>query len=292
MNVELTRRSSQLVDTGWLFERLGDSDIRIVDIRGEIKSASEPPPWYVAHEDAYKEAHIPGAVFVDWVEDIVDPEADIKVSLPRPHMFASLMSQLGIDNLHHVVIYDDCGGKLAARLWWLFKYFGHREVSLLNGGWSKWISEHKRSSTTPPNHSPTTYNLNVSSHLRAMLPEVESSLGAEGVCLMDCRGQALFDGEVTRGSRKGHIPGAINIPASSLVEGPHGTWKSEDDLLQIFEDAGITDDKRVITYCNAGVSASAGFFALTLLGYTNIANFDGSWYEWERDEQRPAEVTS
>jgi thiosulfate/3-mercaptopyruvate sulfurtransferase len=105
--------------------------------------------------------------------------------------------------------------------------------------------------------------------------------------IVDCRGPRDFRGEVGRGERKGRIPGAVNVPIAQLWEGPHKTWKDEARLRALYEGAGVTTGQRVITYCNAGVSASVGLLALKLLGHPNAANYAGSWYDWERDPDNP-----
>src|SRR5215470_11973264 len=132
-----------LVDTAWLADHLGAARLAVVDIRGSIKPPSAPKPHYVAKHDAYREAHIPGAVFVDWTEDIIEPTAPVHMTLAGPERFKALMERLGVGDEANVVVYDDTGG-LAPRLWWALNYYGHPQVRILDGGWNKWMAEGQR----------------------------------------------------------------------------------------------------------------------------------------------------
>jgi len=279
-----------LVETDWLAGRLDDPGIRVVDIRGIIKPASAPKPHYVACHEEYARGHIPGAVFVDWLVDIVQPDAPVRMTVASPERFAVLMGRLRIGDRHRVIAYDDDGGHTASRLWWALNYYGHHAVSLLNGGYPKWRAEGRPVTAEVPSHPAAPFTPRVQPAWRAMMGEVRRALHDSGTVLVDCRGPALFKGEETRGERKGRLPGAVNVPITALVEGPHKTFRSPEEIRRLFEAAGATRDKRVVTYCNAGVSASVGLFALHLAGHPNAANYAGSWYEWERDPANPAET--
>jgi thiosulfate/3-mercaptopyruvate sulfurtransferase len=206
-----------------------------------------------------------------------------------PQRFASLMGRLGIGDEHLVIAYDDDGNHIAARLWWLLNYYGHPAARLLDGGYPKWVAEGRPVTAEMPRHGAATFTPRVRPEWRVAATEVRRVIGDPRVRLVDNRGPRDFRGEVGRGERMGRIPGAVNIPISSFWEGPHKTWKPEAALRAIHEAAGVTPDKRVITYCNAGVSASVGLLALKLLGYPSAANYAGSWYDWERDPDNPAE---
>ena len=285
-----TARTRLLAETEWLAERLADPSLRIVDIRGIIRPPDAPHPHYEGNRAAYIEAHIPGAVFVDWTADITEPGAPVKMTLAGPERFAALMSRLGIGDQHTVVVYEDGVGQIAARLWWALNYYGHSAVKVLNGGFRKWIAEGRPVTGEIPHCPPATFTPRVQPGWRVSSAEVRSAIGDPRVMLVDLRTPAEFRGEIGRGNRKGRIPGACNVPASSLVGGDHKTLNSDDELRRAFEAAGIGFDKRAVTYCNAGVSASLGLLALKLIGHPAAANFAGSWYEWERDPQNPTEA--
>ncbi len=285
-----SRREEFLVDTEWLASRLDDPSVRIVDVRGVIRPVEAPKPWYLESREQYGEAHIPGAVYVGWLTDIVDPDAPVKMTVASPERFAALMGRLGIGDRHLVIGYDDDGNHIAARLWWILNYYGHPDVRLLDGGLPKWLAEGRPVTADAPRHRPATFTPALRPEWRVDAAEVRRAIRNQTMRIVDCRGPRDFRGEVGRGERKGRIAGATNVPVFRLWDGPYKTWKTEAELRAIHEAAGVTPDKRVITYCNAGVSASTGLLALKLLGYASAANYAGSWYDWERDPDNPIDV--
>jgi len=285
-----TPRARLLVETDWLAKNLDNPSIRIVDIRGIIRPADAPHPHYEGNRSAYLDAHISGAVFVDWVGDITQPDAPVKMTVAGPERIAALMGRLGIGDEHTVVIYEDGGGQLAARLWWVLNYYGHPAATLLNGGFHKWVAEGRPVTTELPRFPPATFTPRIQPDWRVGGAEVRAAIGDPRVAIVDLRSPREHRGEIGRGERKGRIPGARNAPASTLVSGEFKTFKSEAELRRGFEAAGIGPDKRIITHCNAGVSASLGLFALKLIGHPAATNFAGSWYEWEHDPQNPTET--
>lgn len=285
-----SRREEFLVETEWLAQHLADPAIRVVDIRGVIRPPTAPKPWYEESRGLYVESHIPGAVFIGWLTDIVEPNAPVRMTPASPERFAALMRGLGIGDEHLVIAYDDEGNHLASRLWWLLNYYGHPGVRLLDGGYLKWQAEGRRVTAELPRHAPASFTPALRPEWRVTANEVRRAIGKPETRLVDCRGPADFRGEVGRGEKKGRIPSAVNVPINRLWEGPHKTWKSEAELRAMYQAAGVTPDKRVITYCNAGVSASVGLLALKLLNYPVAANYAGSWYDWERDPSNPTEV--
>ena len=283
-------RTRLLVESGWLAEHLGDPSLRIVDIRGIIRPPDAPRPHYEGNRKAYLEGHIPGAVFVDWAQDIVQPGAPVKMTLADPDRFAALMGRLGVGDQHTVIIYEDGGGQIAARLWWVLNYYGHPAAKLLHGGFNKWRAEGRPVTPELPAHAPATFTPRIQPGWRVDPPEVRAAIGDPRSVIVDLRSPREYRGEIGRGDRKGRIPSAHNLPAGSVVGGEYKLFLPDAELRSAFEGAGITRDKQVITYCNAGVSASLGLFALKLIGHAAAANFAGSWYEWERDPQNPIET--
>lgn len=282
-------RETILVETDWLADRLTDPAIRIVDIRGTIRPPDAPKPWYAASREAYREAHVPGAVFVDWLEEIVDGGAPVPMAVATPEQLKTLMEGLGIGDEHLVVVYDD-SAHIAPRLWWVLNYYGHDAVRVLNGGWTKWVAEGRPVTAEVPKPPISTFTPYIRPEWRVGSREVRAALGDPAVCLVDCRSPKEFRGELGRGERKGRIPGAVNVPIAAALEGPHKTWKSGAEIRRLYKAAGVRREHQIITYCNAGVSASVGLLALRLAGYPKAANFAGSWYEWERDPANPTET--
>ena len=168
-------RVSLLVETPWLAENLDDPGLAVVDIRGSIKPPTAPAPHYSAKRDAYLEAHIPGAVFVDWTEDIVEPTASVHMTLAGPARFKALMERLGIGDEADVLVYDD-SGSLAPRLWWALNYYGHDRVRLLDGGFHKWVVEGRRVTAAVPSLRPAVFTPRVKAGWRADTASVKAAM--------------------------------------------------------------------------------------------------------------------
>ena len=289
MIIKRVSRDAFLVETDWLVEHLDDPLVRIVDVRGIIKPPDAPRPWYLAQHEAYRQSHVPGAGFVDWTEDVVEAAAPVQMTLAGPERFKACMERLGIGDGHLVVVYDDTGA-IAPRLWWALNYYGHPAVTVLNGGWVKWQAEGRPVTADLPRHPPAVFTPRRQPEWRVTSAEVRAAMKDGGSVLVDCRSPKEFAGVIGRGERKGRIPGAVNVPVGRFVDPERKTWKDPAEIRKMFETAGVTPERRVITYCNAGVSASVGLFALKLLGYPQAANFAGSWYEWEADPANPVET--
>ena len=280
--------TSPLVTTEWLNDHLQDKSVRIVDIRGHVLPASEPPPHYFSHRADYNDNHIPGAVFVDWVTDITNPDSPNGTQIAPPEKFGELMGQLGIDEHVFVVAYDDANGMFAARLWWALHYYGHEKVAVLDGGWQKWQTENRPITAEIPLITTTTFTPKPITTLRKTIAEVEASLNGD-IQLVDTRSLLEFEGKASRAKRMGHIPGAINLPRKSLLT-ESGELLSLDALKDKIDSAGIkADGHPVVTYCNGGVSASYGMLALKVAGFDNVAVYDGSWKEWGNDDTKRIE---
>jgi thiosulfate/3-mercaptopyruvate sulfurtransferase len=277
-----------LVDTAWLADHLGESRLAVVDIRGSIKPPAAPKPQYAAKRDAYLEAHVPGAVFVDWTEDIIEPAAPVHMTLAGPERFKALMERLGVGDETDVVVYDDTGG-LAPRLWWALNYYGHPKVRILDGGWNKWMAEGRSVTAAVPSPGRVTFTPRIEKGWRASIGEVKDAIKGLGSLLVDCRSPEEWRGEIGRGEQKGRIPASTNMPSVKVLEGEFRTWKRPEEIRALYAAAGVTGERPVITYCNAGVSASVGLFALRLAGFSDVTNYAGSWYEWESDPGNPIE---
>jgi len=277
---------SPLVTTDWLAAHLADPHLRIVDIRGHVLPATEPPPHYFNHRADYDRSHIPGAVFVDWVQEITDPDSPLHTRIARPERYAAVMSRIGVGAETLVVAYDDAEGMFAARLWWSLNYYGHERVVVLDGGWKKWTAEGRPVTAELPAIRPAVFIPRPNPRLHRDADQVAAALAA-GVRVVDVRSQAEYDGQASRARRAGHIPGAINRPRRDLVS-PEGTMPAPEVLRALFAGDGINDAaQEVIFYCNAGVAASYGLLALRAAGYENGAVYDGSWKDWGNDDARP-----
>lgn len=273
-----------LVSTAWLADHLNHPDLRIVDIRGYVKTTMLPDGKqqadYVGAADEYATGHIPGGVFVDWTSDIVNPEDPVPAQLSAPEAFAALMGQLGIGDDSYVVIYDHKGTQFATRLWWALGHYGHDRAAILDGGWNKWVAEQRPMTTETPQHATATFTPRPGKQGRATAADVLAHSERGDATLVDARDREQYTGETVRAKQGGHIPGAILVPNAQLFTA-EGTWKSDEELRQVLHAAGLDgqDDRPVVAYCNGGVAATTVLFALDRLGRPGV-NYDGSWNEW------------
>lgn len=275
-----------LVTTEWLAAHLQDENLRVVDIRGRVIPASEPLPHYYAHREQYHESHIPGAVFVDWTDDIVEPGSH-SYDIANPERYASLMSRLGIGHHTFVVAYDDANGMFAARLWWTLNYYGHSQVAVLDGGWQKWLAEKHPITADIPEILPAVFIPHINPEWNKSANDILN--GTHGMQLVDMRSPEEFAGKSSRAKRGGHIPGAVNLPRTDLLA-TEGTLLPPEQLRAAFVNAGIQlDAPETVLYCNGGVSASYGLLALKVLGVKNASVYDGSWKDWGNDDSKPIE---
>ncbi|CAN5659210.1 sulfurtransferase [soil metagenome] len=285
-----------LLQTDWLLENLQNPDLRVVDIRGYVRKTDlgngRQKAEYLPAREEYDEAHIPGAVFVDWTRDIVDPDDPVPAQVAPPDRFAVLMGSLGIGDDTHVVVYDHTGGQFATRLWWALTYYGHDKVSVLDGGWRKWTSEDLPVTDEVRDLEPATFTPKPQPSLRIDADAVLAA-GEDGdAVIIDARDRGQYTGEVRRGDgRAGHVPGAEHLHADSLFDIESGTFLPDEALEQKLREAGVPEDREgpVVAYCNGGVAATVPLFALHRLGYRNISNYDGSWNEWGIRRDLPVE---
>jgi thiosulfate/3-mercaptopyruvate sulfurtransferase len=260
---ETYTRPELLAETDWLAQHLNDSTIRIIDMRAE---------------DVYRKSHIPGSVNLNW-QALKDSNNELYV-IP-PEKFAGLMSQLGVGNNTTVVGYDDQGGLSPARLWWVLDYYGHPQAKVLNGGWNKWLKEKHPVVSEVPTLAPAQFDVHTEAQKICLVDELLADMKRPNVVTIDARSPAEYSGFDVRAKRGGHIPGTVNIDwVRNLTTDEIKTFRPAPELRKIYEAAGVTPDKDIIVHCQTGVRAAHTVFTLTLLGYNQLRNYDGSWQEW------------
>lgn len=271
-----------LVSTSWLEEHLDDGDLVIVDATVDIDVASGA---VVSGRARWESGHIPGAVFADLVSDLSDQDSPTPLMMPSPEQFAEVVGPLGIGDDTRVVVYDARESMWAARLWWMLQVFGHREVAVLDGGWTAWAAEGRLQSTEPPVPRPMTFTARPQPGLVVGKEEVRAAIDDARTTIVDALTPKEYRGEVGFYGRPGHIPGAVNVPARYTVDRTTQRYRPIDELRKRFGPA--LEAGSVITYCGGGVAASSDAFALRLLGHQHVAVYDGSMMEWAADPDLP-----
>jgi thiosulfate/3-mercaptopyruvate sulfurtransferase len=273
-----------LVDTQWVGDHLKDSNVRIAEVDYDPKAN-------------YQLGHVAGAVLFDWKQDINDP---VFRNVLSRQACEDLLQRAGVNNDTTLVLYGDFNNWFAAFAFWVFKYYGFKDVRIMNGGRKKWLEEDKEISKDIPNYSKGDFKASdPDKNIRIFLNEVKQSLDTrDRIKMIDVRSPKEFTGEILappeypteHAQRGGHIPGAENIPWAQAVNDKDGTFKSADELKKLYESKGITQDKEIIAYCRIGERSSHTWFVLKyLLGYPDVRNYDGSWTEWGNMIANPIE---
>lgn len=263
--------SNELVSTQWLAEHNQSPDVSILDCSWHLPTAKRDS------KAEFLEQHIPGAQFFD-IDLISDTESPLPHMLPRPEKFASHVRKLGIGDGKKVICYDSLGLFSAARVWWMFKVFGHDDVAVLDGGLLKWKAENRPLEDGP---ALKPQERHFTARFQSMMVRDKTDV-RKALQLADARSPGRFRGEEPEprpGVRAGHMPGAKNIHYAALLN-PDGTLKPQLELAKVFETAGIDITKPVVTSCGSGVTAAILSLGLTTLNARDHALYDGSWVEW------------
>jgi thiosulfate/3-mercaptopyruvate sulfurtransferase len=260
-----------LVETAWVEEHKHDPGIRIAEVDVDTS--------------AYEQGHIPGAIAWNWTTQLCDT---VRRDVIPKDQFEQLMAKSGIGNDTTVILYGDNNNWFAAWALWQMKLYGHKDVRLMNGGRKKWLEEGRELTTEAPSVQPANYSASGPDlSLRTFLAEAMDASANRSKGFVDVRSPDEFTGKILAPpglpetcQRGGHIPGAANIPWGQACN-DDGTFKSYDELKQLYAGKGITGDKPIIAYCRIGERSSHSWFVLKyLLGYDDVKNYDGSWTEW------------
>jgi len=268
------RHPDLLIETQKLTQLLSSPQFRLLDARPVVE---------------YRLGHLPGAVNLP-APETDDLDANRRGFPLPPDKAEQLFRAAGVSSNSQVVIYDDQGSRFAARVFYVLEFFGHSHVQVLNGGFKKWRSEGLPLTTDSPIIGPGDFKPQVNPAIIATAEWVNEHLGDANVRLLDARSVAEFKGEKIQGPRGGHIPGAINLEWTRVVDsGEVKTFLDAPSLAKLFSDAQISPTQEVVTYCQVGMRAASLYFALRLLGYERVRLYDGSWEDWSATPGLPVE---
>lgn len=265
-------RPEMLVEPDWLWERRDDPSLRVIDC---------------AVLEAYRRAHIPGAVGLPVNFYLKDPANETFV-MP-PEAFAALMGKLGVGDDTAVVVYDDNNSLAAARAWWVLNYYGHTNVTVLNGGWHRWLTEGRPLTFHQRHPEPATFTPRPDESIICRVDDLKAKLNDPDVHVLDVRSDGEWLGTNDRGNaRAGHVPGAAHLEWLNFVTSDdRRVFKPAAELRSMLGAAGVTPAGETITYCQGGIRAAHGMFTLRLLGWDRVRNYDGSMREWANRQDTP-----
>ena len=277
---------NQLIEIDWLKENVNDPQIKIIDGTWHM-----PTSGLNAFE-IFKEKHIPNAVFID-LEEISNQNSNLPHMMPDNDYFSKKISSLGINNNDHLVIYDMYGMFSAARIWFMFKAFGHEKVSILNGGFPAWIDSDGEISDQINKLEPSNYKADLNKSLIVNYKDIFNNLSSNKYQIIDARSPDRFSGiseEPRPGMKSGHIPKSKNLYFNDLIDPDTKKFIKKEEIGNLIKKSGIDIKKDIICSCGSGVTACILKFALELLDKNkNIKIYDGSWSEWGTKEDSPCE---
>lgn len=275
-----------LVTTDWLRQDLGDLDLVVLDCTVHTELAEDGSYRNLSGRGGFGEGHIPSAGFADLTGELCDSTSSIEFALPTPEEFCAAMGKLGVGDDSRVVLYDSFMSMWAARVWWMLRWVGFDRAAILDGGLKAWTDDGGGLSREPASRPARRLTPKVRPELIAQQDEVQNAIDDDSVALIDTLPPDIYRGEQTQYGRPGHIKGASNACALDLLD-QSGCFKPLDELAAIHDG---DRDTRTITYCGGGIMASASAFAMTRLGFKDVAVYTASLQEWAADPANPMEV--
>ena len=266
-------RPELLASTEWLAEQIGQPEVRILDVRWRPDGSAR---------DVFSSGHIAGAVYLDWRRDLIAEgvEPTNALLLAPPDQVAAALSAAGVGDGTTTVIYDDTLGLYAARTWWSLLAYGFGSARLLDGGWTAWLAEGRpvSNAVVPPAQAAFTPRAN--SRIRMTTADVRGVLGAQDTLILDARAPAEYRGLEGNARRLGHIPGAINVPVGAMRREGSQHVRDGAAIREMLLRANVPRGRRMVCYDGSGIAAAKLAFILMLMGYEDVAVYDGGWAEW------------
>ena len=266
-------RPELITTPDWLSEQLGRPDLRILDVRWRPDGTGST---------VFAAGHIPGAVHIDWRTDLIEPAEDGApgLRLAGPDQVADALGRVGIGDGTSLVIYDDTVGLYAARVWWSLRVYGYESARILDGGMRAWTAARRPLSHASYPPAAATFTPRANPRLRLTTADIRALLGSPDVLMLDARASAEFRGLEGNARRLGHIPGAVNVPVGAMHALGDQTLRDATELREMLLKANVPRGRRLIAYDGSGVAAARLAFILALLGYDDVAVYDGGWSEW------------
>jgi thiosulfate/3-mercaptopyruvate sulfurtransferase len=267
-------RPELLATTEWLADELGRPDVRIVDSRWRPDGTGDA---------VFAAGHLPGASYLDWRTELNEPlaeESGHALRLAHPASVLAFMSRSGVGAASTLVLYDDTISLYAARAWWSLRVYGFESARILDGGFPAWVAEQRPLSTGILPHAEASFTPRLNPRLRLTTTDVRSLLGSPDAQIIDGRAVPEYRGHEGNSRRLGHIPGAVSVPVGSLHEAGTQRLLDPEAIRAILTRATVAKGTRLVCYDGSGVGAAKLAFVLTLMGYDDVAVYDGSWAEW------------
>lgn len=280
-----------LVSTAWLAGELAAPDLRILDASVFLHMNPEGQGYTPESGRAkFAAGHVPGARFVDLIDEFSDPDNPVRFMMPTPERFCGLAAALGVGDDSRVVVYSTGSPMWATRLWWMFRSVGFERCAVLDGGYAKWVREGRPTSTDVAPVVPARLTPRPRAGLWADRDEVLAAMDDPAVCTINALSPVVYSGERNTYGRAGHIPGSVNVFYDTLLDPQEGTFLPPDRLRPLFEAVGAFGRPRVICYCGGGISATMDALALLQSGHRDVAVYDGSMWEWVSDPALPLKL--
>jgi thiosulfate/3-mercaptopyruvate sulfurtransferase len=267
-------RPELLASTEWLADELGRADVRIVDVRWRPDGTGQ---------NVFDTGHLPGATYLDWRAELNESPSDETghaLRLAPPDAVVAFMARAGVGDATTLVLYDDTLSLYAARAWWSLRVYGFESARILDGGFPAWVKASRPLSTGVLPHPEGSFTPRLNPRLRLTTTDVRSLLGSPDAQIIDGRAVPEFRGHEGNARRLGHIPGAINVPVGAMHEAGTQRLLDADAIRAQLVRAAVARGRRLVCYDGSGVGAAKLAFVLTLMGFDDVAVYDGGWAEW------------